>query len=41
MFFYLMTQEKVVVRFEGEKGQDETYEMTLCQYLDPANKTQA
>ena len=31
------TEEKVAVRFEGEKGQDAIYEITLCQYLDPEN----
>ena len=41
VFLFDDTEEKVVVRFEGEKGQDATYEITLCQYLDPANKTQA
>ena len=25
-------KEKVAVRFEGEKGQDEIYEITLCKY---------
>ena len=32
------TEEKVAVRFEGEKDQDEIYEITLCQYLDPENE---
>ena len=41
VFSFDDTEEKVVMRFEGEKGQDATYEITLCQYLDPANKTQA
>ena len=31
-------EEKVAVRFEGEKGQDATYEITLCKYLDPDNQ---
>ena len=25
------------MRFEGEKGQDVIYEITLCKYLDPEN----
>ena len=38
MCLHLMTtEEKVAVRFEGEKGQDEIYEITLCNYLDPEN----
>ena len=37
-FFFDDTVEKVVLRFEGEKGQDATYEITLCQYLDPEKK---
>ena len=32
------TEEKVVVRYEGEKGQDAIYEITLCKYLDPDNE---
>ena len=32
------TEEKVAVRFEGEKGQDAIYEITLCKYLDPENE---
>ena len=28
-------KEKVAVRFEGEKGQDEIYEITLCKYPQP------
>ena len=31
-------EEKVAVRFEGEKGQDAIYEITFFQYLDPENK---
>ena len=42
VLFYIFsfddTEEKVVVRFEGEKGQDAIYEITLCQYLDPENE---
>ena len=26
------------MRFEGEKGQDVIYEITLCKYLDPENE---
>ena len=37
-FFFDDTVEKVVLRFEGEKGQDAIYEITLCQYLDPEKK---
>ena len=32
------TEEKFAVRFEGEKGQDAIYEITLCRYLDPENE---
>ena len=32
------TEEKVAVKFEGEKGQDAIYEITLCQYLNPENE---
>ena len=32
------TEEQVAVRFEGEKGQDAIYEITLCKYLDPENE---
>ena len=32
------TKEKVVVRFECEKGQDAIYETTLCKYLNPDNE---
>ena len=38
VFFFDDTVEKVVLRFEGEKGQDAIYEITLCQYLDPEKK---
>ena len=31
-------EEKVAVRFEGEKGQDAIYKITLCKYLDPDNE---
>ena len=33
-----VTKENVAVWFEGEKGQDEIYEITLCKYLDPDNE---
>ena len=40
--FYVLSfndiEEKVAVRFKGEKGQDVIYEITLCKYLDPENK---
>ena len=32
------TEEKVAVRFEGEKCQDAIHEITLCKYLDPENE---
>ena len=32
------TEEKVAVTFEGEKGQDAIYEITLYQYLDLENE---
>ena len=38
VFSFDDTEEKVAVRFEGEKGQDAIYEITLCQYLDPENE---
>ena len=31
VFSFDDTEEKVAVRFEGEKGQDPIYEITLCQ----------
>ena len=31
-------EKKVAVRFEGEKGQDAIYEITLSKYLDPENE---
>ena len=36
--FTWYTEEKVVVRFEGERGQNAIYEVTLCKYLDPENE---
>ena len=38
VFSFDDTEEKVAVRFEGEKGQNVIYEITLCQYLDPENE---
>ena len=38
MFSFDDTEEKVVVRFEGETGQDAIYEVTLCKYLNPENE---
>ena len=38
VFSFDDTEEKVAVRFEGKKGQDAIYEITLCQYLDPENE---
>ena len=37
VFSFDGTEEKVTVRFEGKKGQDVIYEITLCKYLDPDN----
>ena len=33
VFSFDDTEEKFAVRFEGEKGQDAVYEVTLCKYL--------
>ena len=38
VFSFNDTEEKVAVRFEGKKGQDAIYEVTLCQYLVPENE---
>ena len=38
VFSFDNTEEKVAVRFEGEKGQDVIYKITLCKYLDPENE---
>ena len=38
MFSFDDTEEKVVVRFEGETGQDAIYEVKLCKYLNPENE---
>ena len=32
------TEEEVAVRFEGDKGQDVIYEITLCKYFNPDNE---
>ena len=38
VFLFDDTEEKVEVRFEGEKGQDAIYKTALCKYLNPDNK---
>ena len=38
MFSFDDTEEKVVVRFQGEMGQDGIVETALCKYLDPENE---
>ena len=38
LFSFDDTEEKVAVKFEGEKVQDAIYETTLCKYLDPDNE---
>ena len=38
LFSFDDTEEKVAVKFEGEKVQDAIYETTLCKYLDPENE---
>ena len=38
MFSFDYTEEKVAVRFEGLKGQDSIYKITLCKYIDPENE---
>ena len=38
VFSFDDTEEKVVVRFEGERGQNAIYEVTLCKYLDTENE---
>ena len=38
VFSFDDTEEKVAARFEGKKGQDAIYEITLCQYLDADNE---
>ena len=32
------TEEKVAMRFKGQKGQDTIHDITLCKYLDPDNE---
>ena len=38
VFSFDDTEEKVAVRFEGEKDQDAIYDITLCKYLNPDNE---
>ena len=38
VFSFNGTEEKDAVRFEGEKGQDAIYTVTICQYLEPENE---
>ena len=38
VFSFDDTEEKVAVRFEGEKDQDAIYYITLCKYLNPDNE---
>ena len=38
VFSFDDTEEKVAVRFEGEKSQDAIYGITLCKYLDRDNE---
>ena len=38
VFSFDDTDEKVAVRFEGEKDQDAIYKITLCKYLDLDNE---
>ena len=38
VFSFDNTEEKVAVSFEGEKGQDVIYKITLCKYFDPENE---
>ena len=38
VFLFDDTEEKVAMRFEGEKGQDAIYKITLCKCLDPENE---
>ena len=38
VFSFDDTEEKVVLRFEGEKGQGAIYEITLYKYLNPGNE---
>ena len=38
VFSFDDTEEKVAVRFEGEKDQDAIYDITLCKYLNSDNE---
>ena len=38
VFSFDDTENNVAVRFEGKKGQDVIYKITLCKYLDPDNE---
>ena len=38
VFSFDGTKQKVAMMFEGEKGQDAIYEITLCKYLHPENE---
>ena len=38
VFSFDYAEKKVTVRFESEKGQDATHEITLCKYLYPGNE---
>ena len=38
VFPFDYTEEKFAMRFGGEKGQGEIYEITLCKQLDPENE---
>ena len=38
VFSFDDTEKKVAVRFEGEKGRDAIYKITLYQYLEPENE---
>ena len=38
VFSFDDTEENAAVRFEGKKGQNAIYEITLCKHLDPDNK---
>ena len=38
VFSFDDTEEKVAIRFEGEKAQDAIYEITFCKYLNPDNQ---
>ena len=38
VFSFDDTEENAAVRFEGKKGKNAIYEITLCKHLDPDNK---